>query len=888
MSSVRIDERGVVIQDRRTTLLCSSLFYFRIPEGLWEDRLRKIHAAGYNCIDVYFPWNFHETAPGVWDFHSGMRDVSRFLALAAAEGLFVVARPGPYICSEWDGGSLPAWFSSRGIAIRQNDPAYLAQVREWYDRILPIIAPFQIDGSGTVILLQIENELDFFDCADPYGYLSALRDMAQSRGITVPMLACAGQGDFERSWAGTPGVVPSANLYLDHMQPDLESGVAAITDGLRHLGFPLLVMETGRDVLLLRRLLSCGAKLLGPYNQVGGYDFGFTTSVNNWGNPLAFQTSHYDFNSLVSSFGEVLETAWEDRALAGLLSSLGPVIAGALPCRDHGIRIESEGAPARTGPQVLRLYQQDLEGFAVAVHNTGDTPHGVKISDGAPGLPASMVVDPHSSAFAFIRLSLSPWNIPGAVLFSSAEPFMIRGGEQPLAVFQSARPAEIHIDLGGGVHVFRFDGSATARERIPIPGGGSLTLICASRRTVAEAWLSETDRGKKTRVRRPRSLKLDWKLASVKHDALFPPPAAVAGEKSLYMEDNGGYRGYALYGAELEGRHDGALGILFHDASDVLSLYAGDRYLGTRVPGGGFAWFPLPDPLPPGGSLRARAEIWGHSNFDDARLPAMRIGSRRGFSKATILKRKDPLFPWVLNSVRPARSGLPVLGQPGGGLTAVVPSRFSSSFAVMPEQSADRFFLWAEGPECASLVDVDGRSCGWIDRLHPILDLGGVLKPGQEARITLSPQKWYAPESPGRIFLAQGAALPRWTISRAEEPELLASAAAHDQRARAARLPLRIPPGGIAWLSASLAAAPVSHALQVGGTDVKASVFLNTTLVGRLFLPSPMRPKMAGGRDDCAYLPSCWLRKEGNTVRILLEAVGDDPARLDSISARAV
>jgi hypothetical protein len=561
VSSVRTDERGILIKDRRVTLLCSSFFYFRIPEGFWIDRVRKIHAAGYNCIDVYFPWNFHETAPGTWDFHTGMKDDSRFLELAAAEGLFVVARPGPYICSEWDGGSLPAWLFSEGIAIRQNDPAYLAHVREWYDRILPIIAAFQLDGSGTIVILQIENELDFFDCADPAGYLAALRDMALNRGITVPIVSCAGQGDFEGSWAGVPGVIPGANLYLDNMRPDPESYISAMTDGLSRLGFSLLVIDTDRDAFLLRRLLSCVAKLISPYNQVGGYDFGFTTAVNNWGNPLSFQTSHYGFDSLVSPFGEVRDTAWEHRALAGLLDSLGPVIAGALPCRDHGIRIEYEG-PARKKPPVLRLFQQDGEGYAIALHNEEGAPLHVLFPDAAPGRTVRMAVDAHASAFAFFRLALSPWDLPGAVLFSSAEPFMLRGGEHPIAVFQSIGPAEVHVDLGNGARVFLFDGRNTARESLPIPGGGSLTLLCVCRRTVTEACLTETGVSNMTPARavpwRSRSPKIKWKLAPVEPGALFPPPVSVDGP--LFMEDQGAYKGNALYGADLEGGHDGALG----------------------------------------------------------------------------------------------------------------------------------------------------------------------------------------------------------------------------------------------------------------------------------------------------------------------------------------
>ncbi len=91
---MQIDHSGITINGTPTVLLCSSLFYFRIPRGLWRDRLRAARAAGYTCIDVYFPWNHHELAEGAWDF-AGERDVVAFLQLAAEEGLWVLARPGP-------------------------------------------------------------------------------------------------------------------------------------------------------------------------------------------------------------------------------------------------------------------------------------------------------------------------------------------------------------------------------------------------------------------------------------------------------------------------------------------------------------------------------------------------------------------------------------------------------------------------------------------------------------------------------------------------------------------------------------------------------------------------------------------------------------------------
>ena len=125
---VELQSSGIWINGRPLILLTSSLFYFRLPSSEWRSRMRCLRLLGYNAIDVYFPWNYHELEPGLWNF-SGERDVRVFLHQAKAEGLWVVARPGPYICSEWDGGALPAYLSVKpDLKLRDNDLDYLEAV----------------------------------------------------------------------------------------------------------------------------------------------------------------------------------------------------------------------------------------------------------------------------------------------------------------------------------------------------------------------------------------------------------------------------------------------------------------------------------------------------------------------------------------------------------------------------------------------------------------------------------------------------------------------------------------------------------------------------------------------------------------------------------------
>jgi hypothetical protein len=56
--------------------------------------LQKMKAAGYNVN--YFDWGYQSPKPGVYGF-TGVRDVEQLLDIADEVGIYVIARPGPYI-----------------------------------------------------------------------------------------------------------------------------------------------------------------------------------------------------------------------------------------------------------------------------------------------------------------------------------------------------------------------------------------------------------------------------------------------------------------------------------------------------------------------------------------------------------------------------------------------------------------------------------------------------------------------------------------------------------------------------------------------------------------------------------------------------------------------
>ena len=195
---VRFDANSYQLDTVPTWLLSGELHYFKLARGDWRRRLLQTRCAGFNTVSVYMPWNYHEIDDNQWEF-SGDKDIAHFLDLAAELGLYVVARPGPYICDEWEAGGLPPFLTrKKGLRLRTADPQYLKHVDRWWDQVAPIIAARELGKGGTVILAQVENEYGHFGPYQEEKYIHHLRDGLRSRGITVPIINCDSFINFSR------------------------------------------------------------------------------------------------------------------------------------------------------------------------------------------------------------------------------------------------------------------------------------------------------------------------------------------------------------------------------------------------------------------------------------------------------------------------------------------------------------------------------------------------------------------------------------------------------------------------------------------------------------------------------------------------------------------
>lgn len=157
------------------------MHFSRIPREHWRSRLRMMKAMGLNTVGTYLFWNLHEPRPGEFDF-SGQNDIAAFVRTAQEEGLWVILRPGPYACAEWEFGGFPSWLlKTPDLRIRTSDPRYVAAATRYLGEVGKQLAPLQVAHGGPIVMVQVENEYGSF--GSDHGYMGSIRDALRTAGF---------------------------------------------------------------------------------------------------------------------------------------------------------------------------------------------------------------------------------------------------------------------------------------------------------------------------------------------------------------------------------------------------------------------------------------------------------------------------------------------------------------------------------------------------------------------------------------------------------------------------------------------------------------------------------------------------------------------------------
>ena len=194
MAIISYDNKNFLMDGKPYTILSGAMHYFRIPREYWLDRLTKLKECGFNTLETYTCWNLHERVEGQFSF-TGMLDIAAYIKMAGELGLNVIVRPGPYICSEWEFGGLPAWLLKYDkMPIRCNDPVYLSKVRRYYEALFDQIGPLLSTKGGPIQMVQIENEYGSY--GNDHDYMQAVADIYRDLGVDCCLFTSDGACDW--------------------------------------------------------------------------------------------------------------------------------------------------------------------------------------------------------------------------------------------------------------------------------------------------------------------------------------------------------------------------------------------------------------------------------------------------------------------------------------------------------------------------------------------------------------------------------------------------------------------------------------------------------------------------------------------------------------------
>lgn len=184
---INYDARGFLVNGKRTFIASASMEYARVPRALWHDRLLRLKRAGFNAIEMYTFWNFHEPREGQFNF-TGDHDLDAYLKLIKSMGMYAIVRVGPYYCGEWNMGGYPIWLRfKKGLRVREDNPQFLAAVDHYFEKLIPIVSRNQINHGGSVIMVQLENEhRGGWGTVMPDNYFKHLRAKSLELGLQVP------------------------------------------------------------------------------------------------------------------------------------------------------------------------------------------------------------------------------------------------------------------------------------------------------------------------------------------------------------------------------------------------------------------------------------------------------------------------------------------------------------------------------------------------------------------------------------------------------------------------------------------------------------------------------------------------------------------------------
>ncbi|WP_342332750.1 beta-galactosidase family protein [Pedobacter sp. FW305-3-2-15-E-R2A2] len=317
-----LSDSTFLLDNKPFQIISGEIHYPRVPRAAWRQRMKMAKAMGLNTIGTYVFWNLHEPEKNKFDF-SGNNDIAAFVRIAKEEGLWVILRPSPYVCAEWEFGGYPYWLQNeKGLEVRSKEKQYLKEYETYIKAVGKQLAPLQINHGGNILMVQVENEYGSY--SNDKEYLSINRELFKEAGFDGLLYTCDPEADLSNGHL--PGLLPAINGQDN--PAIVKSKIKALNEGKGPFfiaewypawfdwwGTPHHTVPAEKYTGKLDAVLKAGISI-NMYMFHGGSTRGFMNGANyKETTPYEPQISSYDYDAPLDEAGNATDKFMKFRAV---------------------------------------------------------------------------------------------------------------------------------------------------------------------------------------------------------------------------------------------------------------------------------------------------------------------------------------------------------------------------------------------------------------------------------------------------------------------------------------------------------------------------------------------------------------------------------------------